>query len=306
MLFRSRLTDQPVLSFEGHCLPHGESLPFHLVAQFLQTNFGLEDGESPAAQAEKVAQGIERLDPALAWTVPYLRHVLGLPADELESDGLDQVQRKRRLIDAVKALTLRGAAYQPLVLLAEDLQWVDRNSEEYCRALVDSVTAHPLVLVFTYRTGYVPSWQDRSFHERLSLEPLSEDDTAEMVKAMLGVQDLSPAVRELVVSRAEGNPFFIEELTRYLREHDLHEGTQAADARVPATVHDLLTARIDRLPDALKRTLQLASVLGRDFPLALLERLAPPAADVKSDVAKLIGLELLREKDVFPDRKSVV
>ncbi|HEV8143804.1 MAG TPA: adenylate/guanylate cyclase domain-containing protein [Methylomirabilota bacterium] len=298
---RRRLHDRHVLCLEGHCLPHGEALPFHLVAQFLQTNFGLEDGESPAAQAEKVAVGIERLDPALAWTVPYLRHLLGLSADELENEGLDQVQRKRRLIDAVKALTLRGAQHQPLVLLAEDLQWVDRNSEEYCKALVDSVAAHPLVLVFTYRPGYVAPWQDRSFHQRLTIEALSDEETADMVKSLLGVGELSPAVRELIVSRAEGNPFFIEELTRYLRERELHEGAHAGDARVPATVHDLLTARIDRLPDGLKRTLQLAAVLGRDFPLALLERVAPPGIDVKGDVAELVNLELLREKDVFPD-----
>jgi predicted ATPase/class 3 adenylate cyclase len=298
---RRRLADQPVLCLEGHCLPHGEALPFHLVAQFLQMNFGLDEGDTPAVQATKVADGIARLDPALAWTVPYLRHVLGLPADELESDGLDQVQRKRRLIDAVKALTLRGATQQPLVLLAEDLQWVDRNSEEYCRALVDSVATHPIVLVFTHRPGYAAPWGDRSFHERLTLEALSEDETAEMVKILLGVRELSPAVRELVVTRAEGNPFFIEELTRYLRERELHEVAGARDARIPATVHDLLTARIDRLPETLKRTLQLAAVLGRDFPLALLERLARPGTDVKGDVAELITLELLREKDVFPD-----
>ena len=298
---RRRLADEPVLCLEGHCLPHGEALPFHLVAQFLQTNFGLEEGDAPAAQAAKVAEGVERLDPALVWTVPYLRHVLGLSADELEHDGLDQAQRKRRLIDAVKALTLRGAQHRPLVLLAEDLQWMDRHSEEYCRALVDSVAGHPIVLVFTHRPGYTAPWQDRSFHERLTLEALSEDDTAEMVKGMLGLPELSPAVRELVVSRSEGNPFFIEELTRYLRERALHEGAGARDARVPSTVHDLLTARIDRLPDTLKRTLQLASVLGRDFALALLERIAPASADVKGDVAELVRLELLREKDVFPD-----
>ena len=298
---RRRLADLPVVCLEGHCLPHGEALPFHLVAQLLQVNFGLEEGESVAVQAEKVAHGVARLDPALAWTVPYLRHVLGLPADELESEGLDQAQRKRRLIDAVKALTLRGAQQQPLVLLAEDFQWVDRYSEEYCRALVDSAASYPLVIIVTHRPRYTVPWQDRSFHERLTLEALSEEDTAEMVKSLLGAQELSPAVRELVVSRAEGNPFFIEELTRYLRERELHEGSGARDARIPATVHDLLTARIDRLPETLKRTLQLAAVLGRDFPLALLERIAPPGTDVKGQVAELTQLELLREKDVFPD-----
>jgi predicted ATPase/class 3 adenylate cyclase len=298
---RQRLADQSVLCLEGHCLPHGEALPFHLVSQFLQANFGLEEGETPAGHADKVAHGVDRLDPTLAWTVPYLRHVLGLPADELESEGLDQVQRKRRLIDAVKALTLRGAQRQPLVLLAEDLQWVDRNSEEYCRALVDSVAAHPIVLVFTSRPGYVAPWQDVSYHARLVLEALSDDDTAEMVKRLLGVPQVSPAVRDLVVGRAEGNPFFIEELTRYLRERALHEGAGPLDTPIPATVHDLLTARIDRLPEALKRTLQLASVLGRDFPLVLLERLAAPGTDVKGHVSELMHLELLREKDVFPD-----
>src|SRR5207244_11612418 len=185
--------------------------------------------------------------------------------------------------------------------LAEYLQWMDRHSEEYCRALVDSVPTHPIVLVFTSRPVYAPPWQDRSFHERLALEPLSAHDTAEMVKLVLGVRELSPVVRELVVSRAEGNPFFIEELTRYLRERELHEGAGARDVRIPGTVHDLLTARIDRLPEALKRTLQLAAVLGREFPLALLERLAPPGTDVKGDVAELVREELLREKDVFPD-----
>ena len=298
---RHRLAGEPVTCLEGHCLPHGETLPFHLIAQFLQVNFGLEEGESVATQAEKVANGVVRLDPALAWTVPYLRHVLGLPADELESEGLDQVQRKRRLIDAVRALTLRGAQHQPLVLLAEDLQWVDRNSEEYCRALVDSVATNPVVLIFTHRPGYAAPWQDRSIHERLTLEALSEEDTAEMVKVLLGTRDLSPPVRELVVSRAEGNPFFIEELTRYLRERELHDGSGARDARIPATVHDLLTARIDRLPEPLKRTLQLAAVLGRDFPLALLERLAPPGTDVKGHAAELTHLELLRERGFVPD-----
>jgi len=297
------LSDEPLTCLTGHCPPHGASQPFHLVAQFLQAAYRLEDGEAAAAQAEKVAQGIAQLDPGLAWTVPYLRHVLGLPADELESDGLDQVQRRRRLIDAVKALALRSARRQPLVLLVEDVQWIDRHSAEFCGALIESVAEHPIVLVFTARPGSPLPWRDRDRHETLVLGPLSDQDTAEMVKLVLGVRELSPAVRELVVSRADGNPFFIEELTRYLRERELHEGAGARDARIPATVHDLLTARIDRLPEALKRTLQLASVLGREFPLALLERLAPDGADVKGDVAQLVREDLLREKDGAPDAR---
>ena len=148
------------------------------------------------------------------------------------------------------------------------------------------------MLVFTARPGYAMPWEDRAGHERLTLEPLSEDETAEMVRLVLGVRDLSPAVRELVVSRAEGNPFFIEELTRYLRERG-----DAAD--LPDTVQDLLAARIDRLRDPLKRLLQVAAVLGREFTAPLLQAVAG-VPDVAAQVGELVAHELLREKDLLP------
>jgi adenylate cyclase len=304
---RRQLDDLPHTYLEGHGVPHGASLPFHLIVEFLQANFSLEEGEPERVQIEKVAAGVRQLDPELEWTIPYLRHLLALPASELEAAGLDQAQRKQRMVEAVKALALRGAQQRPLLLLVEDLQWVDRNSEELLRSLVDSLAGYPVLLVCTYRPGYTPPWEDRSFHQRLALHPLSTNETTNMVRELLGVAHLAPSVESLVMQRAEGNPFFIEELTRYLREHGLlvpstsMRPEEPAEGGLPDTIHALLTARIDRLPETLKYTLEVASVLGREFPLSLLEALVPAASELQQDLAELVRLEFLHEKELFPE-----
>ena len=298
-----------VTYLEARCLPHGASAPLHPVIQMLQANFGLEEGEATAVQVEKVEHGVGALDPGLAWTVPYLKHLLALPAPEVEAEGLDQLQRKRRMMEAVRALVFRGAQHRPLVLVAEDLQWMDAGSDEFFRLTVDGLSSHAVLFVTTYRAGYAPSWQDRSFHRRLSLDPLSDEDTLRMAAKLLEVDDLAPALRQFVLRRAEGNPFFVEELARYLREHDLvvpgADGAtlrrELAEGEVPGTVHDLLTARIDRLPEPLKRTLQLTAVLGREFSLSLVQALADGGEDLKGPVDELVRLELLHEKDLFPE-----
>ncbi len=300
---RREMDEQAVTYLEGRCHPH-EAPPFDLIVQLLAANFGLEDGESERGQVHKIETGVRRLDPALEWTIPYLKHLLALPAGELDVEGLDDVQRKRRLVDAVRALTLRGAEHRPLFLLLEDLQWIDRSSEEYLDAVVDSLVARPIVLVCTYRPGYAPGWADRSFHQRLVLEPFSDEVTAVMVRTLPDSGAISAAARQLIVKRAEGNPLFVEELVAYLRDRGLLHGTDATaptEAEVPSTIQDLLAARIDRLPDPTKRTLQVAAILGREFSRSVLEAMALPGLDLTAELAALVRAELLAETTLFPD-----
>jgi len=302
---RRGIDEQAVTYLEGRCHPH-EVPPFDLIVQLLQMNFGLEDGESERSQVLKIETGVRRLDPTLEWTIPYLKHLLALPASELDVEGLDDLQRKRRMVDAVRALTLRGAEQRPLFLVLEDLQWIDRSSEEYLDAVVDSLVGRPIVLVCTYRQGYAPAWESRSFHQRLVLEPFSDEVTAVMVRTLPDGGFVSPAARQLIVKRAEGNPLFVEELTVYLRDRGLLDGTEASaptEAEVPSTIQDLLAARIDRLPDTTKRTLQVAAVLGREFPRPVLEGMAPPGLDLAAELAALVRTELLVETALFPDAR---
>ena len=301
-----QLAEEPVTFLSARCHPHRETLPFNLIAQLLQLHFRLEDGEAKHSRVQKVETGVRRLDATLEWTIPYLKHMLALPAAELDVDGLDEGQRKRRLVESVRALTLRAAQEQPLFLLMEDLQWVDTSSREYLDAVVDSMAAHAILLVCTYRDGYAPAWENRSFHQRLVLDPFTDDEAAAMVGALVDRKELTPAARELIVKRAEGNPLFIEELTGYLDDRGLLvDGASAvlADADIPATIQDLLTARIDRLHEAGKRVLQVASVLGREFPLSLLEAVAPAGVDLQAEVAALVRAELLGETALFPEQR---
>ena len=300
------LDEHAVTFLSARCHPHREALPFDLIAQLLQMNFRLEDGESEKSQVHKVEIGVRRLDPSLEWTIPYLKHVLALPAAELDVDGLDETQRKRRLIEAVRGLTLRGAQQRPLFLLMEDLQWIDSASRDYLESVIDVMAAHPILVVCTYRDGYAPAWENRSFHQRLVLDPFSEEETTEMVTALFDRADIAPAARALVIKRAEGNPLFIEELTGYLAHRGLLTGGDAAalaEAEVPATIQDLLTARIDRLPESAKRVLQLAAVLGREFALPLLEAIVPGTVDLPAELAALVRAELLGETALFPEQR---
>ena len=300
------LAEDAVTFLSGRCHQHGEALPFNLIAQLLQMNFMLDDGEAEKDQVEKVETGVRRLDPALEWTIPYLKHVLALPAEELDVHGLDEAQRKQRLVEAVRTLTLRGAQRRPLFLLMEDLQWIDSSSRDYLDSVVDTLANHPVFLLCTYREGYTPAWDNRAFHQRLALDPFTEDETAQMVAELVDRAPVTGPARELIIKRAEGNPLFIEELTAYLKTSGLltaGDGAALANAGVPATIQDLLTARIDRLPESAKRLLQAAAVLGREFSHPLLKAVAPTGVELAAELATLARADLLNETAFFPEQR---
>ncbi|MBI1735621.1 MAG: AAA family ATPase [Candidatus Rokubacteria bacterium] len=302
---RRAIGDADVTWLEAQCPPHSDALPFAVVGQLLRANFGMDEGEPEAAQMKKIEAGVTAIDPAIEWTIPYLKHLLALPAPVLEAEGLDQAQRRRRMIEAVKAIVLAGAARRPLVLTVEDLQWIDRNSEDLFAAIIDALAGHRVMILTTYRPGYVPPWHDRAYHQRLTVDALGDEETLAMLAALLGGTP-SPGMRRLIAERAGGNPLFVEELIRYLRERDVDlEGDPAAlaGAEVPASIHDVLTSRIDRLPESLKRTLQLASVLGAEFSLRLLETISPRDADLLADLGELVRMQLLRERETFPEAR---
>jgi class 3 adenylate cyclase/predicted ATPase len=282
---------------KAECLPHGEAAPFRTVVELLHAILRLDENEAVTSRAETLQAAVAQLDPTLTWAVPYAKLLLALPAPELEAEGLDQAQRKQRTLEAVKALVLRSADERPQLLLVEDVQWIDRSSEEALHGLAGALADRRLLLLCTYRSGYAPPWQDRSFHQRLALEELVAADAARMAETLLPGSESRP-LRELVAMRAEGNPLFVEELAGFLREQG--PGERNTDA-VPQTIHDLLTARIDRLPEGPKRVLQRASVLGREFSQRLLESVSPDGEEVRGALNELVARELLDEKQLFPE-----
>jgi class 3 adenylate cyclase len=294
--FRQRLRDHPVTYLQGRCLSYGAAIPYVPVADLVRASCGLADADPPETVAEKIRAGLRDvgMDPEAG--APYLLHMLGVkdPAAGLDALGPEVV--KTRTFETLRQMSLRASRRRTLIVEVEDLHWVDRTSEEYLAFLAESLLGAPILLVATYRPGYRPPWGDRSFATQLSLGRLTADESLAVVRALLPEADAGDALAPLILAKAEGNPFFLEELTRAVKEQGL--GT---DLPVPDTVHGVLTARIDRLPEEPKRVLQTAAVLGREFAPALLAAIWDGPGPPEPHLRELARLEFLFERTAGDD-----
>jgi class 3 adenylate cyclase/tetratricopeptide (TPR) repeat protein len=307
--FRRGLTDVTHAWFEGRCASYARTTPFHPVTDCLRHAFGLnerDDEASALAKLEAVEQGA---GDALAWTLPFVRQLLSLPSGDEAVDRMDAATRRSETFRALRERMLRTAGSTLFVLVIEDLHWIDKASEEFLEFLTDSVPAEHALVLLTHRPGYRHPFGDRSFHRRLSLQALTERETERMASAVLEARRVPAELRALLAHKAEGNPFFVEEVTRSLLEEgalrragDEVELTRPSeDVRIPDRIQDVLMARLDRLDDAAKRALQIASVIGREFALRLLERIHETGAPLGPVVDELRALELIYEKARYPE-----
>jgi class 3 adenylate cyclase/tetratricopeptide (TPR) repeat protein len=286
--FRRSLGGRRVTYLQGRCLSYGAAIPYVPVVDVVRANCGTAETDGPDVVAEKLRFGIQEIsmDPGAA--APYLLRLLGGRDPSGALDGLSPEVIKARTFDALRQMSLRGSRRRPLVLEIEDLHWVDRTSEEYLTFLAESLAGAPVLLIATYRPGYRPPWSDRSFATQLSLRRLAGDESRSIVRSLLPAGDAGPSLEQLILDKAEGNPFFLEELTRAVGEQGLGAGLP-----VPDTVHGVLTARIDRLAEDDKRALQTASVLGREFTPALLAAIWDGPGPVEPRLRELARLEFL-------------
>jgi class 3 adenylate cyclase/tetratricopeptide (TPR) repeat protein len=294
---------------EGHCLSFGKAMVFHPLVDLVRRWFGVEEGDDEAAIGAKLEGGTVQIDPELRPVMPYLRALLSIEPGDAGVRAMSPAERHAETLEALRRLLVRAAERWTQIVVIEDLQWVDGASERFLATLVDSVPAVRAMFVFTYRPGYVNPFGDRSYFTRIVPAPLSADDSARMAAAVLAADTLPTELRALIAAKAEGNPFYIEELVKSLQESgavrrvngqlDLARPVTAAD--IPGTIQDVIAARIDRLAEAPKRTLQLASVIGREFTRRLVDRLAGIRDRTEDFLRELTALELIRERRRFPE-----
>lgn len=272
--FRRRLAErgEAVTWLEGQCVSFGQSIPFLPVIDQLRRNFGIEEFDGEPEIIAKVEHGMRRMG-ALEPHIPYLRYLLSVDAGDPAIAAMDALARRKKILEAVRALSVRGAALRPLVFVFEDLHWVDSSSEEYLTSLLDSVASLPIMLILTYRIGYTPPFGTRSFATTLTLRSLSDTEALAMAGRVLGTEHFPAELKTALMEKAEGVPLFVEEVTKTLldlgvlrRENGGYRMVKALhDVSVPDTIHGIIMARLDRLGEDGKRTVQLASVIGRQF-----------------------------------------
>jgi class 3 adenylate cyclase len=250
---------------EGRCTAIGQTSPYLPVIDVARRALGLGEGDDAA----RVVARIDAL-PDFAAAAPHLKFLLRADSGEERSDRIDPLERQFGILDAVWELFRRQADGRPLVLVGEDLHWVDEQSERVLAHLVPRIGRARILLVLTSRPGYAPPLGGDSL-ATLPLAPLDEDDSERIARAALDSDALPPELAARVLARAEGNPFFLEEVVRSLLEEGVlgrEDGRvvlrQPLDrVRIPITVQDVILARIDRLPRLSREALQLASVIGR-------------------------------------------
>ena len=306
--FRRRLGDEATW-LEGRTMSFGRSIAFHPLIDLLKRNFRIEEGDVESTIIKKVDAGVLRLGEDLRPSLPYLRYLLSVDPGDPAVLNMDPQLRRGEIFTALRRLAVRAAEVRPQVVVYEDVHWMDQATEESLLFAADSVPTSRILQIFTYRTGYQHPFGERSYHTRIVLDTLSSGDSAEMAKAILATEQLPEELNNLIVRKAEGNPFFVEEVVKSLQEIGAvrRAGNRYVLAKrleeilVPDKIQDVIMARIDRLPDAPKKTLQLASVIGREFTRRLVDRLAEIRERTEEFLRELKAIELIYEKSLFPE-----
>jgi class 3 adenylate cyclase/tetratricopeptide (TPR) repeat protein len=281
----------------GRCLSYGASIPYLPLFGLVRNACGINADDAADLTATKIelwVKGLE-LDVSLAH---YLRHAFGVTDGGRELTGFDPQVIRDRTFGALGQLLVAEAARRPLVVLVEDLHWIDQTSEDFLARLAGELPSAPIMLLVTYRPGFSPPWTGKSFASQLALRPLSATASEAIVTSVLAGGDRAAAA---IARRGEGNPFFLEELARAARDRT----GDAADGAVPETVQEVLAARIDRLSADQKAALQLAAVLGREFSLDLAEEIWDGHLPLEVLLQELKDLEFLRERHGAVERMFV-
>jgi predicted ATPase len=293
---------------ESASVSYGKATSYLPVIDLLKSYFKIQDRDDLRQVREKVTGKLLTLDEALKATLPALLALLDVPEDDAEWQALDPGQRRQRTLDAVKRLLLREAREQPLLLIFEDLHWIDGETQALLDGLVDSLGSARLLLLVNYRPEYQHAWGGKTSYSQMRLDALAAESAGELLEALLGEDPVLAPLKQLLVKR--GNPFFLEETVRTLVETKALAGergryrlTQPIEAlQVPPTVQAMLADRIDRLDPEDKRLLQVASVVGKDVPLALLRGIAELSDEaLRGGLDRLKAAEFLDETGLFPD-----
>jgi class 3 adenylate cyclase/tetratricopeptide (TPR) repeat protein len=295
---------------ESASVSYGKATLYFPVIDLLRRYTHVEEGDDVRTIQAKVTGQVLTLDATLQETIPALLSLLDALPEESPFRGLDPPQRRRRTLDACKRVLLRANQEYPLLLVFEDLHWIDSETQTLLDSLVESLPTAHVLLLLNYRPEYQHGWGSKTYYTQLRLDPLPPDSADTLLQGLLG-DDPSLAPRQrFLIARTEGNPFFLEESVRALVETGVLIGVPGAyrlaqalpTIQVPATVLAVLAARIDRLPPEEKRLLQTAAVIGTEVPLPLLHAIAElPEAALHGGLAHLRAAEFLYDTRLFPD-----
>ena len=299
--FRKSITNEDVFILEGKCLSFSRTVAYHPIIDILKSLYNIDERQTDAQIKEKLAAGVSALKIDSRHSLPYLLELLAV-----KDSGIDMVKttpeaRREWINAALISMVVAQARRKPLILVIEDLHWVDAASREAISELLESIHAERVLLLLTYRPEFVPDWSTKSNFHQIVLGRLSEDNSLSMACHLLETQAVGSDIARQILEKTEGVPFYIEEFVRSLKDFNItwssDEGTGEDALRIPSTIQDIIMARVDILPEAARQIIKTGSVIEREFSRALISK----ASGLESE-SLAAGLTALKRAELIYQR----
>jgi predicted ATPase/class 3 adenylate cyclase len=312
--FRKAVAHEDLTFLEGRCLSYSRAVAYHPLIDILKANFDIHEGDGDFEIREKLKSGLKMLGADEATTLPYLLELLAVKDSGIDKIPMNPEAKKDRIVEAFKQIALKGSEIRPLILAYEDLHWIDKSSEELLKYVLESIAGAKVLMLFTYRPEFVHTWGARSYHSQIMLNRLSNRESLMMVSHLLGTQELDRDLEEFILEKTEGVPFFIEELIKSLKDLKIIEKENnryritkdIKEVTIPATVQDVIMARVDSLPEETKGLLQTISAVGRESSYDLIKRITGlTEPELLPQLSVLKDSELLYERGIYPQSTYV-
>ena len=311
--FVNQLPPGDVTYLEGRCLHYGGSIIYMPFLEILKSYFDIKEKDREFIINRKIMEKILALDEKLVSIIPPFQGLLSLKVEDESYLTLEPTQKREKTFEALRDLFIRVSQEKPLILAVEDLHWIDKTSEEFLNYLLGWIANAQILLILLYRPEYTHNWGSKSYYTKIGLTQLGTASSKKLVRAILEEGEILPELEQLILNRGAGNPLFMEELTRSLLENGTIQkkdqkyvlDSKASDIQVPDTIQGIIAARMDRLEENLKRTMQVASVIGREFAFGILHNISGMQEEIKTNLLSLQGLEFIYEKSLFPELEYI-
>ena len=310
--FRNRIIQERNSWLEGQCLQYGGSILYKPILDILKYIFDIKENDREHIVRKKIK---DRVSPYKDFetSLHSFQDLLSIKVDDEAFLKLEPKQKRDKAFDAIRDLLISLSQEKTLVIVVEDLHWIDDTSEEFINYFIEWIAKTPILLILLYRTEYQHKWGSKTYYHKIGLDHLGKESAIELVKAMLEHGDVATELRDFILSRAAGNPLFMEEFTHTLIENGTIKkqdnqyilSRKITEINVPDTVQGIISARMDRLEENLKQTIQVASVIGRDFAFRILQTITGMREELKSYLLHLQGLEFIYEKRLFPELQYI-
>lgn len=309
-VFREQLTGEPHLWLSCHCLPYYQNTALYPIIELFQRLLRFKEDDSPERKLQKLETALQQYSLPMAETVPLFMPLLALPSTERYPPlNLTPQGQKQKLLHTLLLVLLKLTHFRPVVIFVEDLHWCDPSTLEILDTLVSQISNAQVLVIFTFRPNFIPKWPPRSYLTHLSLTRLMRHQAETLIEGVAGGKKLPPELLEQIIAKTDGVPIFVEELTKMVLEQDLLQ--ERADRyeligplptlAIPATLHDSLMARLDRLA-TVREVAQLGATLGREFHYRLLYAVASiDETTLRQNLTQLVEAELLLQQGLPPD-----